>query len=154
MVHTYAGEPYHNIIINDLDTYGLELMEYRYDVPMFLYRDINSSLYNNIILEGKDVFCKVYNKENTQEEIPIILFERDKDGSVKKDDDGYPIKKPPQSIVRLNELPIEYFESLTDRLIQGNNEVYVIETAFKISDFPDYDSPDRKFYYFAKVEYG
>jgi hypothetical protein len=38
MVHTYAGEPYHNIVINDLDTYGLELMEYRYDLPMFLYR--------------------------------------------------------------------------------------------------------------------
>jgi hypothetical protein len=38
MVHTYAGEPYHNIIINDLDTYGLELLEYRYDIPMFLYR--------------------------------------------------------------------------------------------------------------------
>jgi hypothetical protein len=38
-VHTYAGEPYHNIIINDLDTYGLELLEYRYDnAPMYLYR--------------------------------------------------------------------------------------------------------------------
>lgn len=38
MVHTYAGEPYHNIVINDLDTYGLELLEYRYDMPMYLYR--------------------------------------------------------------------------------------------------------------------
>jgi hypothetical protein len=36
-VHHYAGEPFHNIIINDLDTYGLELLEYRYDVPMYLY---------------------------------------------------------------------------------------------------------------------
>jgi hypothetical protein len=36
LVHTYAGEPYHNIIINDLDTYGLELLEYRYNKPLFL----------------------------------------------------------------------------------------------------------------------
>ena len=27
-VHTYANEPYHNIIINDLETYGLELLRY------------------------------------------------------------------------------------------------------------------------------
>jgi hypothetical protein len=37
-VHTYGGEPYHNIVINDLDTYGLELLEYRYDAPMYMYR--------------------------------------------------------------------------------------------------------------------
>lgn len=28
-VHAYGGEPYHNIIINDLDEYGYELWEYR-----------------------------------------------------------------------------------------------------------------------------
>lgn len=37
MVHQYGGEPFHNIIVQDLDTYGLELMEYRYNVPMYLY---------------------------------------------------------------------------------------------------------------------
>ena len=51
-VHTYAGEPYWNIIINDLDTYGLELLEYRYDTPMYLYRDPNSNLFYNIIMEN------------------------------------------------------------------------------------------------------
>jgi len=40
-VHVYGGEPLHNIIINDLDTYGLELLEYRYDIPMYLYRSIH-----------------------------------------------------------------------------------------------------------------
>lgn len=35
-VHEYAREPYHNIIINDLDTYGLELMEYRGSSPMYI----------------------------------------------------------------------------------------------------------------------
>lgn len=53
-VHTYAGEPYWNIIINDLDTYGLELLEYRYDTPMYLYRDVDSDslLFHNIIMEN------------------------------------------------------------------------------------------------------
>ena len=36
VVHEYAREPYHNIIINDLDTYGLELMEYRGSSPMYI----------------------------------------------------------------------------------------------------------------------
>ena len=42
-VHVYAGEPYHNIIINDLDGLGLELLEYRYEEPMFLYRRKDTS---------------------------------------------------------------------------------------------------------------
>lgn len=35
-VHEHAQEPYWNIIVNDLDDYGLELLEYRGDQPMYL----------------------------------------------------------------------------------------------------------------------
>ena len=35
IVHAYGGEPYHNIIIKDLDTMGLELLEYRYEKYAF-----------------------------------------------------------------------------------------------------------------------
>ena len=52
-VHVYAGEPYRNIIINDLEDYGLELLEYRYDIPMYLYRTIDSNIFNNIVMNGK-----------------------------------------------------------------------------------------------------
>lgn len=45
MVHAYAGEPFHNIIINDLETVGLILQEYRYDKPMFLFRKPSSNEY-------------------------------------------------------------------------------------------------------------
>ncbi len=57
MVHVYAGEPHHNIIINNLDTFGLELLEYRYSTPMYLYRDEDSSekLYKNPIIENDDI---------------------------------------------------------------------------------------------------
>ena len=36
-VHTYAGEPYHNIVINDLEESALELLEYRGDEEHPLY---------------------------------------------------------------------------------------------------------------------
>lgn len=51
-VHTYAGEPYHNIIINDLMDYAVELLEYRYDTPMYLYRRTNSNNFDNATLDG------------------------------------------------------------------------------------------------------
>ena len=55
-VHVYGGEPYHNIIINDLDTYGLELLEYRYDVPMYMYHKADDAedeiQYSNILIEN------------------------------------------------------------------------------------------------------
>ena len=50
LVHQYAGEPYHKIIINDLDMYGLELLEYRYDEPMYLYREKNSNAFTNVTM--------------------------------------------------------------------------------------------------------
>ena len=59
VVHQYAGEPLHNIIINDIEDYGLELLEYRYDVPMYLYRKIDSSIFTNITLNG-DTPCTAY----------------------------------------------------------------------------------------------
>jgi hypothetical protein len=63
IVHQYAGEPLHNIVINDIDAYGLELLEYRYEQPMYLYRRINSNYFENITLNGKTP-CSVADKPN------------------------------------------------------------------------------------------
>ena len=56
VVHVYGEEPFHNIIINDLDTYGVELLEYRYEIPLYLYRgfdgEIPKTIYDNAILEN------------------------------------------------------------------------------------------------------
>ncbi len=41
-LHEWCFEPLHNIIINDLDESGVELLEYRGDKPLYLFRDINS----------------------------------------------------------------------------------------------------------------
>ena len=65
IVHQYAGEPMHNIIINDIDAYGLELLEYRYEQPMYLYRSINSNNFMNMTLNG-ETECYVGGREGTK----------------------------------------------------------------------------------------
>lgn len=50
LVYHYGKEPMHNIIINDLDMTGLELLEYRYDIPLYLIRKAESSVYENATL--------------------------------------------------------------------------------------------------------
>lgn len=54
MVHGYAGEPMHNIIINDLDDYGLELLEYRGSDPLYILFNKDSDTINNISLSGPE----------------------------------------------------------------------------------------------------
>ena len=64
VVHLYGGEPLHNIVINDLDMSGLELLEYRYDTPMYLYREATpESDYDNVTLQGTKV-CQVLDDNN------------------------------------------------------------------------------------------
>jgi len=38
-VHHYGNEMFYNIIVNDLDNRVMELQEYRYDTPMYLFRN-------------------------------------------------------------------------------------------------------------------
>jgi hypothetical protein len=57
MVHAYGGEPYHNIVIKDLDTLGLELLEYRYEnMPLIMYRTEESNTYSNIAFMDWDMY--------------------------------------------------------------------------------------------------
>ena len=44
-VHHYGGEPFYNIIINNLDNIGKELQEYRLSTPLYLIRQSNGTNY-------------------------------------------------------------------------------------------------------------
>lgn len=46
-VHTYAKEPYYNIIINDLDDVSVELLEYKGDTPLYLLREEDTNEFVN-----------------------------------------------------------------------------------------------------------
>ena len=79
VVHQYAGEPLHNIVINDIEDFGLELLEYRYDIPMYLYRSINSNNFMNMTLNGNTP-CSVVGKPSitclnqlTSEELDMLV---------------------------------------------------------------------------------
>ena len=50
-VHEYGKELYHNIIINDLDNYGLELLEYRGDKPLYLLYDEAAHIYTQMVID-------------------------------------------------------------------------------------------------------
>ena len=54
MVHGHAGEPMHNIVINDLDDFGLELLEYRGSEPLYLLYNKSTGMIDNISLENPD----------------------------------------------------------------------------------------------------
>lgn len=71
-LHAYAMEPYHNIIINDLDESGLELLEYRGDTPAYLFYDIKKSEYDNITFDGEfQVYDIIANKWINIKDIPV-----------------------------------------------------------------------------------
>jgi hypothetical protein len=53
IMHIYVGEPLENIIINDVDKYGLELLEYRGDTPIYLPRNILTGEVDNMIINGE-----------------------------------------------------------------------------------------------------
>ena len=70
MIHTYAEEPYHNIIINDLDKYGLELLEYRGSAPMYMLYDTANSEYNQMLFNGNMICYDTNGTQWTLETIP------------------------------------------------------------------------------------
>ena len=73
LVSVFGNEPAHNIIINDLDMNGLELLEYRFDRPMYLWRDAKEgSQYTNITLDGAKK-CIVNGEEKHLDELDSEL---------------------------------------------------------------------------------
>ena len=77
MIYQYGREPYNNIIINDLDTVGLELLEYRYMEPMYLYYKLEEDeewldnnefeIYDNVILESNNSKFYIKDEKNSTE---------------------------------------------------------------------------------------
>jgi hypothetical protein len=55
-VHTFANEPYHNIIINDLDDWGLELLTYRGEEPMYFIYDPSADDIINMTINPKQIY--------------------------------------------------------------------------------------------------
>lgn len=77
-VHQFANEPLFNIIINDLDDEGLELLEYRGNQPFYLLINNDSQEVFNISFDGNAEYIDVStNNSITLSTIPVYnpLFE-------------------------------------------------------------------------------
>ena len=62
-VHQYGGEPFHNIIIEDLDESALELLEYRADDPAYAFKEVNTDEWGQITIND---LMEVFIKENNE----------------------------------------------------------------------------------------
>lgn len=60
-VHKYGNEPFKNIIINDIDEFGLELMEYRgsKEKPLYMLINLYSNEIENITFDGEKEYYNV-----------------------------------------------------------------------------------------------
>lgn len=52
-VQNFGNELVSNIIINDIEDAGLDLLEYRGNIPLFLLRDLNSNIFTNMTINEK-----------------------------------------------------------------------------------------------------
>lgn len=66
MVHKYGGEPFHNIVVNDLDDNMLVTLDYNGDNDIYLFKNVKSGLFENVVFDGDIVR---YDKFNS----PIVL---------------------------------------------------------------------------------
>lgn len=66
MVHKYGGEPFHNIVVNDLEDNALSLLDYNGDNDIYLFKNVKSGLFENVVFDGNIIR---YDKYNT----PIVL---------------------------------------------------------------------------------
>ena len=62
MVHKYGGEPFHNIVVNDLDDNALIMLDYNGDNDIYLLRNTQSGLIENVIFDGDVVRYDRQNK--------------------------------------------------------------------------------------------
>lgn len=129
LVHTYGGEPYHNIIINDLEAYGLELLEYRLTTDLYLYREFGVPIYKNSLLGSNSKLYNIYKVENNtvgeclKQKVTLKDLEQD--------------------------TSFNAFEVLVDSLVGNENPPVFLP----LND--DGSVPSEKtYYYFSKISYG
>jgi len=75
MVHAWGGEPYENIIVNDLDSTGLMMEEYHGNKPLFLVREsidkngnekANLGEYQYAYLNGDEIWCRYWDRRKNE----------------------------------------------------------------------------------------
>lgn len=179
LIHEYAHEPWENIIVQDLDDFGVELLQYRGTAtnPLYLFFNINSQEVEQMTLDGsftvykgRQISCTISNIEN-------IVFEvNDKGEEIKGKyynlNELYTVSNPTAFKLNRNDEEENYYiikittgqtcgYRMTDITYAGDLIANVSETVVSVldkickmlGDFEYYYDTDGKFIFKRKNQY-
>ena len=179
LIHEYAHEPWENIIVQDLDDFGVELLQYRGTAanPLYLFFNINSQEVEQMTLDGsftvykgRQISCAISNIEN-------IVFEvNDKGEKIKGKyynlNELYTVSNPTAFKLNRNDKEENYYiikittgqtcgYRMTDITYAGDLIANVGETVVSVldkickmlGDFEYYYDTDGKFIFKRKNQY-
>ena len=179
LIHEYAHEPWENIIVQDLDDFGVELLQYRGTTtnPLYLFFNINSQEVEQMTLDGSftvykghQISCAISNIEN-------IVFERNDKGEEVKGkyynlNELYTVSNPTAFKLNRNDKEENYYiikittgqtcgYRMTDITYAGDLIANVGETVVSVldkickmlGDFEYYYDTDGKFIFKRKNQY-
>lgn len=129
-VHVYGKEPYYNIVINDLQDLGLELLEYRGDKPMYFLFLANST-------NDQDVgTCKqILDYQGMSEKSNIWLGTKNNSGVWTWE------KKQGKNIFDISDFAYV-------------NDINKVLVGSELANAIKFNENDEEFYYVMKVDYG
>lgn len=132
MVHRYGNEPYSNIIIEDIDKYGLNLETYRGEIPMYFF--LKKNIVQNITEESSEAGIDSLSPIN-------YTFDRNYNVYYKKEDSLGELEK---IYFALADIPEEYLyqQGLDINLDENIKEFYVDVLGEEVS------------FYIRKIQYG
>lgn len=65
-VISFGGESLHNIVINDIDNYGMELMSYKGDSPLYMLFNETAQMVTNMTFNGENRKCKYWDSREKE----------------------------------------------------------------------------------------
>lgn len=179
LIHEYAHEPWENIIVQDLDDFGVELLQYRGTAtnPLYLFFNINSQEVEQMTLDGsftvykgRQISCAISNIEN-------IVFEVNNKGEEIKGkyynlNELYTVSNPTAFKLNRNDEEENYYiikittgqtcgYRMTDIIYAGDLIANVGETVVSVldkickmlGDFEYYYDTEGKFIFKRKNQY-
>lgn len=168
-VRNFGSELPHNIIINDIENAGLELLEYRGKTPMYMFRTTDSDMYSNITFNEEQkcyvhredgklkvttindsesiIYDSLVDLESVSNPTPVILTLIKKEVNEEQFNNGVFYKLFKQYYVNEND---EYY---TDNEYYFISSETVYERAYEYDPEEEYYEAEKE-YYIAEFGYG
>lgn len=179
LIHEYAHEPWENIIVQDLDDFGIELLQYRGTAtnPLYLFFNINSQEVEQMTLDGSFTVYKGHQISCTISNIENIIFEVNNKGEEIKGkyynlNELYTVSNPTAFKLNRNDKEENYYiikittgqtcgYRMTDITYEGDLIANVGETVVSVldkickmlGDFEYYYDTEGKFIFKRKNQY-